>query len=543
MTLVVCVILVLSITAPAVAQEQTPTSDQNSAIEDGEIVQCGMITEDGNYEVASTFEHDGSSVCLNVTAETVTIEGGTLQGDRDSSTAIQANGGYGGQITIRDVRFEHWGETALHSNWNGQPFVVQNSEFVTNTHVLRGTEGGGFEMYDSEVINTYSTAIYGQRMGTVIIHDSTFTDGGGPAFSTIDGADVEIRGSEFTNHGTTPLVFQHSTRAEIHNTDISDNAGNGMSVQTTGHTVEVEVHDSTITNNDEHGVNAHPFRGYEPVLTLDDTEIDDNGGLAINSLKGDEVENDPGISASNLDLGGGLIVDFDELMLDLSTEAADDHDTDALVFEGPADADISGTFTTGGDESTLWAQVNDGWQERASYDSGSFTQVIGPGTWTASAGPQDTSTPEPTDTPQNTDTPEQTDTSTPRSDSGDSTSTPSGPVSGGFEPSTDTPEPRDSPEPTGSNGGEIRVTQTAAGESESRSTPTDATSTSDSENSDTDTDLTGEEQTGTETNQGEDSDSQETESDDGLSMDGPGFGALAALIAVFGSTLLIRRRS
>lgn len=86
------------------------------------------------------------------------------------------------------------------------------------------------------------------------------------------------------------------------------------------------------------------------------------------------------------------------------------------------------------------------------------------------------------------------------------------------------------------------VTYDPGQSTESQSTPTDAISTPDSETPETEDNVTEGTQTGAETDEDDGSAVQEPESDDGLSMDGPGFGALSALIAVLGSSLLVRRR-
>lgn len=519
---------------PQETRTPTQTEPGNTGVEDGVIVECGVIREPGRYELESDIEHDGSDVCLTIEAVDVTIHGNghTLRGERDTSTGIVTNGHWDGEVRLVDLSLEHWGEVALDNR--GPSVYVGESEFHTNTQAYEGTEASGVEMRSTDIINSYSTAIAGQRMGEVRLDDVRVLNGNGGGFHTMDGADVRITATTFRGNDGTAISMGHSTEAHLSGVHIYENSGSGIWAASAGHSAEFLIEGSEITDNGEHGVNAVILRTDRATLTVEDTLIDDNRGKALYAHDGDDPGNGV-INFENVDLGGGLDVSFEDQFVTIGTHGADDFETDALNFTGAADADISAKFTVGADEGSLWAETSNGWQQRGVYSTndGAFEEVVGTGTWAATGEAQST----PADSTQETDTP----TNTP-SDSG-----------GENMPSSDntpqeTESQADSPDRSPTSSTEQGRTETEGvtydpdQSTESQSSPTDANSAPDSETSETEDNDREETQAETETSEGDDTVGQETESDGGLSMDGPGFGALPTLIAVLGSSLLLRRR-
>lgn len=547
---VFCAVLILSVGAPTIGGQtaETPTDDRTSTpadteepnggtTDDGVIEACTTIREPGRYELASDIEHDGSEVCLAIEANGVTVDGNghTLQGERDDSIGIRTTGDWNGdRVRLVDLRLVHWGEIAVD---NRRPsLVIEDTQFATNTRGYEGTEARGVEMDSVEFVDSYSAAISGQRMGEVRLHDVRVVDGQSGGFSTIDGADVRITNSEFSGNDGTGIHFGHSTAAEVSNTEITDNGGNGVLVASAGHSVDVGIEDSTITDNGKHGVHAAILRTDRGVLTIEETLIDDNREKALFAYEEGRRTSGGVLTVRDVDLGGGLGVTFENQFVTIGTHGADDFETDALNFSGPADADITSEFTVGADEGRLWAETGEGWQQRGTYSTsdGAFEEVVGPGTWAATGGTQST----PTDTTRETDTP-----ATTPGDSGGGETPGSDDPPQETDPRTETPH-RSPPASTEQRGTETEgVTDGTDEPADSQPTQTGAMSTPDGEPPETEDTDVGRTRTDAGTEEDDASGDRETESDDGVSMDGPGFGALPALIAVLGSSLLIRRRA
>lgn len=482
--------------------------------------------------MGNRLSQDGG-VCLEIRSGEVVIEGNdhSIVGSHEDGVGVRIDTSHDdGPIEMRDVQFRSWGDTAMVHR--GAGLTIEDSKFVGNGHGYQGREVGDVRMDDVAFTENQGTAISGQRLGDFRLHDVEVRGNKGSGFLAIDGGNVAVTNSTFERNRGDGFHIGHSMAVELTNVDLVENDGNGFFVHGAPMGAWATIEESTIRENGRHGLTVRYGNNKHVEVDVNDTEIDDNRRLAIRSSGSNEAET-AGVRARNVDLRGGLVVSFDRQSLDIGTRGAEDFETDALNVNGTRTAGVSAAFYVGSDGGHLWAETDEGWRQRGQYRTtdGAFEEVIGPGTWAATASSASTQT----ETPRGTDT----DASTPSGAGGDGTSTDTAtPIPA--DPQTDTPQA------TGEPGGD-RPTRTEEGTyyperpTDSPRSPIEAGTPAADEAAATGPDDPDE--AGTNTGGDEDVGAPAGGTDDGSAMDGPGFGPLATLIAILASALLVRRRS
>lgn len=490
----------------------TPTeSSGNDAItEDGEILDCTTIKEPGHYHLGSDIQGNPDEACLIVEADArIDGNGHTLQGPGSGDTVgIRADAPPEGSSGVRvfDITLTDWDKYAI--DHVGQEFRIENAVVRGNGFGYHGGYVSSTEIRNVEFTENSMYGVFARPSYDFRAHDITASNNGGDGLAMWGGGNAVVTSSEFNNNAGNGLSAGDRVVVEFSNVEVNGNDGAGLIMHSSHRSVQVSMDDSSITNNDGDGINgiSRRTRGKKRTLTLENVHIEGNDGKTITAYDPTEEELDYGtlVEATDVTLGGGLTVSFDQQYVTLGTKPVDGAATNALNITGNASASITTEFQVDADRGELWRRAGSDWESHGEYETsdGVFQETLGAGAWTANAVTQDStsSTPSGTPEPESIDTPESTH------------------------------EPRSEPtEPTST---ELEVTNPG-----NTTTPSTKTHTVTSQSH------TDEPASPTTVNQSNTDHADSDDSEDSTLADGSGFTGLIAIATLLGCTLLAKRRA
>lgn len=551
LAILIALLVVLGLGTPLVAAQQSNNPD---IADDGEILSCTTITEPGEYYLGSDLQGSSNDACITVAhnASTVTINGNghTLQGPGEGSIhAIKVDPSYNaGRVEIHDITISGWDHAIEHSDGKLSFYeaTVTGNSIGYNANVM---DGG--DIWSVEFRNNEGTAINTGTIMSLSLRNVQATNNGA-GLAMIDGGSVRVMNSEFNNNENFGISVGHSMNASFTNVQVSGNGGPGVGFSGSSMGTKASFEDSTITNNGLDGIAVH-FQPDSDHIDLTNVHIDGNERRAITAYEPERDAALARVNATNVTLGGGLTVNFEQEAPILETTTTDWSATDTIKVAGEDTVTVEATFDVGGETGQLWKESNGGWSKQAEFSTneGRFTETLGTGHWTGVTAEQTTPTPTPTPEPTPEPTPTATATPTEPAEPTDTpTETDSGTVPAGTDPPTATPDDSTPESGVGSGGG-------GSGAESRPDTPTETATRDDDStpsNGETFTPTDTEAATTTETEQVTESPAgtqvtTENQSDAGTPNDGsssedlPGFTGVLALIALVGATLLAYRNA
>lgn len=462
------------------------------------------------YTLESDLQGNPDDACLVVNASARIVGNGhTLEGPGDGETVgIRVEEG---SVRVFDITL---------SGWDGVAIEHVRGEFRFEDSTVRNN-GDGYhrewravtEMQNVEFTNNDGTAISTRYSKDFRAHDIVVSNNGGTGLSLWGGGRAVVTSSEFNNNGGTGILVGDRVLAEVSNVEINGNDDSGLALSSSIHTAQVVMDDSSITNNGGDGING--LSGitdeFKRQVTLENVNIQGNDRKAIAAYDPGDTEGEHGslVEATDVTLDGGLTVDFDQQFVTLGTVPVEGATTDAINITGNDSTAITTGFQIDADTGELWLRADGEWESHGEYETsnGAFQETLGDGAWMATTVTQESGSSPPSGTPepQSIETPEST--AQPQPDN------PSSPA-----PGESSPGMTDSEDPTTPPTSDDTPTTGTSAPSSTASDGTDGPDTSNSDNSTTDGD------------------------DDSSSGDGPGFTGLAAVVAVLGTIILVRRR-
>ncbi|WP_254536293.1 right-handed parallel beta-helix repeat-containing protein [Halomarina litorea] len=500
-------IAALAVTAFVVAAAWTglPVVAQSSATE---LSSCTAIDESGEYVLTNDIG-DGvgagnapDDACLRVAASDVTIDGNghTIAGDGSKTGVLfEVTSGH----RLSDVTVTGWEDGVALSSSSST--TISGATITDNARYgIRAVDATDATLTGSTVSGN-ELGIYYEISADASVVDSDISDNRKAGIAAADSG-VTVRDSTVEANGGPGIDGLHTTFTVVETT-VADNEGDGVSVDTG----EVSVDRSVLVDNAGHGLH---------VADSGDGIVDPSGEIHVSIIDGN----------------GGMGVAAEDVVVDARRNwwGADDGPSSAADADAPFEDPSTGLLADGNGQS-----VSEGASAGVSNVRFDPYYVQDPRTGdaplsderpteTATPTPDPTATPtgtpDPTPTPNPTDTPESTD------DAGDG--------EGGAGTAT-----RTATEQTGT------TTQTATGTEGG-----DATSTADSTATATNTTGNGSDvaagpsappANNSTTVEGDGNLSRnigDANNEDTSSGDGPGFGVLAALVALVAAALLATRR-
>jgi PGF-CTERM protein len=516
------------------------------------IDNCTVIDEPGEYELGGDVRTNQSETCMEIRSDDVVLEGNghAIEGPGPDGTDSRAAGvlvngstaeSYG-NVTVRNVEISgfddgvrsgtdgaaadvalenatvtetdrgvavHGGSATLTGvtvQQSGGGIYADGADTVEASGVTVQTNGYGLKAAEADVAVDNSTIGYNDGNGVELDGNATLSstdsrmngNGGHGIVASGDGVSVELWDDEVGRNGGVGLLLEGGASADLTYTTVPRNAEDGIRV--VDGTVSME--DTRLKHNNGYSLDA---RG--GVAHADDLEINQTAFVAF--------ENEPiavdGVNRAALpDTGNATAVG------------------DGLAVEGDVDGTIEAELTAETDRDAVAVWRHDGDQWEAVAENVSVTNetvqhsIIENGTYAAVESADQESEESDADDADETDGDDSSSGGYSGTSGGSGSSgSSSGSSSGGGVITTETPTPTATEEPT----------PTATEE------PTE-TPEEDSEGNESET---------TEESSNEDvaaaEEADEGEDEDGSSLaDGPGFGGLAALLALLASAGLLSRR-
>ena len=323
--LVVVSLLAISVPAATAADRPAVDRTDQQALQTSTttITGCTVIDESGHYQLGSDISADGT--CIEITASDVVLDGqGHTVSDIDSNTAgngivVNSTSGRLSNVTIRDVTLTNWAWDDFGNN--ARSIYLQGVDDATITSVnsenntLAGnniTQAGdrGLLMQSSTNNTVHANQIAGSSNENVrlagganrntftdnVIHNSGFTDNCISAGTTA--LRLVIRNNTLTACGAHGIGLSQSGSNSV----IEDNTVNGSS----NHGIRLNrldnatVRNNTASFNDGHGINVQ--RSSNVTVADNDARENERFGINLYDMTGTAVRNNTVASNEN----GGL---------------------------------------------------------------------------------------------------------------------------------------------------------------------------------------------------------------------------------------------
>jgi PGF-CTERM protein len=550
----------------------------------GTIDSCTVIDEPGEYELVEDIRSDEADACIEVQVANVTLDGNghAIEGpgaELENGTGIYVTNKSRPKIQLVNVVVAEW-ETGIEvddGNYAMADSVVRNN-FVGMYH-----EEGGADLTNVTIENNDRMAI-AARNGGASGTDVTIRENGG-GISAYEGGYTFESTRIVDNEGTGASV-DHSGTVTLTNSTVSGNGGEGIAGTAFGDfRVKMTVENTEVTDNGGDGI--HVWGGWTEVL-LAGVTVKDNDGLEVYA-SGEREDNDfeGNVTAESLDVGPSATTTFENEAIDLEPVDREDLPSrdegtavgDGLNVSGDVDGpiDLELDVETDHDTVDLWRHDGDAWEtvaEDLAVSDGTIeatvegNSIYAPGTDDTEDGEQDGSEDEEQDGSDGSeDETDETDEGDTGEEETDETEDRASDKDGEKSAATPSPTPTDK-DGEKDHGGD----SDASSDSSESSNESDAGDSSGSSSSTDDTDsptptpspTAADEHTevsesekhaqddpgetdGVDGDDGEAAAAAGEEGDDGDDEgpslgEGPGFTGVAALVAVLGSALLLRRR-
>lgn len=564
--LVALAALVGALATGAVAQDLTL---------DEPIDNCTVVDEPGQYELGGDVQTNDSGACLDVRSDDVVIEGNGhaiegpgADGGTNASAGVLVNGTAEASytnVTVRDVEVSGF-DDGVRSGTDGADGVALEGVTVTGTDRGVAVHGGNATLTDVTVEES-GVGVYADGADTVEASGVTVQSNG--AGLQASGTDVVVDNSSIgynDGHGV-----ELDAGATLSSSDSRMNGNGGHGVVASGGDVSVELWDDEVGRNADVGLlleggaeadlawTSVPRNGEDGVrvddgtLNMEDTALKNNAGYELDARGGLA-------HADDLEVNQSAVVAFENEPIALGTvDRAELPDagnatvvSDGLTVEGSLDGSIEAELTVETDDDTVevWRDDGDQWTtvaENVSVSNDSIQHtVIESGTYAAvEAAAEESEESEESDETDESDESEESDedSDAEESDESDDSSSSSGSSSSSYSGGGSS---YDSSSGSSSEGGILATaTPTPTPTETATETPTE-TATEEPEPEET--------ESADETDEGDESDDdvaaaqevdedEDADEDDGGSLaDGPGFGGLAALLALLASAGLLYRR-
>ena len=513
--LVACGVLAGALATGAVAQDET-----------GTIENCTVVDEPGEYELAGDVTTNDSETCIEVRAGDVTIDGNGHAVDgpgADDGTDAAAAGvlvdGTDGNVTVRNVQITGFDVGVQASGadtvevseatvmFNGDGLLASGSDVVMDNSSVRANDGNGVEI---------------EADATLTSADSYVNDNGDNGI--VAAGDVTLWDDETARNGGYGLLLEDGATADLTWTTVASNGEDGIHVGD----ADLRMEDVIIKDNAGYELDARAGLSTAEDLDFNQTVITafEDEAIAAETVDSDEL---PGRSDNATAAGDGL-----EVVGSVQGQVE-------MVFDVETDEDTVEVRRHDGEDWTTVAEnvsVNNGTVEYTADASGTFAAV-------ESADEQ-----EDADEGEETDEGDESDSSDDETDDGDEDDSSSG--SGSSSTSSGYSGSSTSSGSSGSSssdrGGPLASTPTPTPteeptETESETDEDGASETSDDEHDgDADEDETAEQDDDDDVAAAQEPDEDDTDDEGGSLADGPGFTALAALLALVASAALAQRR-
>lgn len=524
---------------------------------------CTVIDESGSYEMTGDVGHDAAETCIEIRADDVVLDGNghaiegpgpDTSGDDDPYRGIFVN--FSDGVEIRNVEVAGWSPGI---RTDGSEVTVEDSVVRDGDVGIFLEETGPTTLSNVTVADNDGIGIDTHRTGDLQATDVTL-EGNDIGLKTWDAHGLHVEDSRVVNNDGNGVNLHHHSDLALTDVTVSGNGGDGVeAVGTGGFQVFMTMDGGTVADNGGHGVAA--IRSAH--ADLDGVSLEDNDGL---ELHGSQLADDAGrnVTATDLAVGPSATTTFESERLDLEPvdrdalpDLPDDKSAagDGLNVSGVVDGPVDLTLDADDDNVDLRRHDGDGWEtvaedldasdgtvEASDVENGTYAPVASDdgdgsdGTDDSDGDGDDTDgdtggtgADDADGTSADEDDDSDTDTQTP-SDQEKSKATPTESddnyKSGSSTDGSGTEESTATDEPTATDDGTATASPTADGES---------TSSSDSDRQQAENETDGSTAT--------DGDASANEGDDEGSAigDGPGFGAIAAIVALLASALLAHR--
>lgn len=525
------------------------------------IENCTVVDEPGHYDLAGDVSTNGSGACIEVQSSDVTIDGdgAAIQGpgpsgddgDASSGAGVLVNGSAAESyenVTVEDLSVSGF-DAGVQAGTGG--FGDATAVAVVDVEVAdtdRGVElRGGNATLSGVTVEDSEYGVYAIESGDLEAFHVTLRNDGHGLEAAETGA-IYLESTDVRDNDGTGIGVGPSVSLDTYDVDVTGNGGFGVAA--TDHGTSVHLSHSSVSDNDDAGLTV---RG-EAEARLDEVEVSGNGADGVRTRAGGEVTlfdvaagdnagleldaRDGNATARRFQIGPTTNVSLNSRSVALEPVAHGDlpaapenrtllgDGVNATGSEGP----VGMTFDVDTDAETAEVWRHDGvdWTRigETEVDNGTVTKFSSDdGVFAVALEGDETGSDDEAPTPTPTETESETGSSGSGGSSGSSGGSDGGSSGeGSFDDSgglldTDTPTPT----PTAT----ATATATATDDEDDSNDTDDGTETDDGT-------AGGDEVDGTD---------DDVEEESGFAIgDGPGFGAIVAILALLATALLAHRR-